>query len=277
MMVGMRLHRVSLLFLCLLLFCRIGSSVAVAQKTESELVASYAGKTVFLRGLWEGGRFHFRADGQPEKSYRAGSFSRSSMVVQSVKMDAHGVRIEGHRRVMIFDKDGHPEESPKGINVKAGNVRIDIDGVSGEDYGPALAAVLAPDLKALAPSLPEIWQKWVHKEIARSQPGIPTVGSPGSKANPGTKRGVTPPKVLFAPDPEFSEEARQQKFSGDVQVSLLVDEQGKPQGISIERPAGLGLDEKAVEAVSRYRFHPAMRNGVPVAFNLYIDVNFQIF
>ena len=88
---------------------------------------------------------------------------------------------------------------------------------------------------------------------------------------------VRAPMLTYSVDPEFSEEARKAKFSGNVQVALVVDEQGRPKSIRVERGVGMGLDEKAVEAVRQYKFKPAMKDGHPVPVELYIEVNFQIF
>ena len=88
---------------------------------------------------------------------------------------------------------------------------------------------------------------------------------------------VRPPSVLYSVEPEFSEEARKAKFSGNVQVYLWVDENGLPSHVRVVRGVGMGLDEKAIEAVRQYKFKPAMMNGKPVKVDLYIDVNFQIF
>jgi protein TonB len=105
---------------------------------------------------------------------------------------------------------------------------------------------------------------------------------PGSGGNTGggvfhIGGGVTKPEVLYSPEPEFSEEARKAKFSGNVQVYLWVDESGNPSHIRVVRGIGMGLDEKAIEAVRQYKFRPAMKDGKPVKVDLYIDVNFQIF
>jgi protein TonB len=85
------------------------------------------------------------------------------------------------------------------------------------------------------------------------------------------------PKLIYRVDPDFSEEARKAKFSGDVQVYLIVDEKGLPTHVRVVRGAGMGLDEKAVEAVRQYRFKPAMQDGKPVKVDLYINVTFEIF
>jgi protein TonB len=89
--------------------------------------------------------------------------------------------------------------------------------------------------------------------------------------------GVRAPVVLSRVDPEFSEEARRQKFSGNVLVGLIVDEQGNPSHVRVLRGAGLGLDEKAVEAVRQYRFRPATKDGRPVKVELSVEVWFEIY
>jgi protein TonB len=105
---------------------------------------------------------------------------------------------------------------------------------------------------------------------------------PGSGGNygGGLKRiggGVSRPELLFQVDPEFSEEARKAKFMGTVLVDLIVDTQGRPQNVHVVRGVGMGLDEKAVEAVRQYKFKPAMESGKPVPVEMNVEVNFQIF
>jgi protein TonB len=89
--------------------------------------------------------------------------------------------------------------------------------------------------------------------------------------------GVSPPQVLFAPEPEFSEEARKAKVAGNVLVYLQVDTNGRPMNVRVLRGIGMGLDQKALEAVRQYKFKPAMENGHPVIVEMNVEVNFQIF
>ncbi len=105
---------------------------------------------------------------------------------------------------------------------------------------------------------------------------------PGASGNMGggLRRiggGVSAPVVLFAPEPEFSEEARKAKAAGNVLVYLQVDAQGRPTHVHVLRGIGLGLDEKAVEAVRQYKFRPALEDGKPVPVEMNVEVNFQIF
>jgi protein TonB len=116
--------------------------------------------------------------------------------------------------------------------------------------------------------------------------GIGPGDGPGMGPGSGGNRGgglrhvggsVSMPEVLYSVEPEFSEEARKAKTSGDVSVYLWVDERGNPTHVRVVRGMGMGLDEKAIEAVKQYRFKPAMENGKPVAVEMYVVVNFQIF
>ncbi|MGD0520687.1 MAG: energy transducer TonB [Terracidiphilus sp.] len=88
---------------------------------------------------------------------------------------------------------------------------------------------------------------------------------------------VTAPVPLSYPEAEFSDEARRAKYSGICLISLIVDTQGMPQNVHVERALGMGLDEKAIEAVRQYRFRPAMKNGVPVPVEIKVEVNFRLY
>ena len=88
--------------------------------------------------------------------------------------------------------------------------------------------------------------------------------------------GVSEPQVLFAPDPTFTEEARQAKVAGKVVVYLQVNPDGHPMHVKVIRGLGMGLDEKAIEAVRQYKFKPALKDGHPVTVEMNVEVNFQI-
>jgi len=88
---------------------------------------------------------------------------------------------------------------------------------------------------------------------------------------------VSAPVVTYTVVPDYSEEARKAKFMGVVLVNMIVDQYGRPQNVHVLRGVGMGLDEKAVEAVKQYRFNPAMEDGEPVPVSLNVEVNFQIF
>lgn len=105
---------------------------------------------------------------------------------------------------------------------------------------------------------------------------------PGSGGNTGggvrqVGGGVSAPQLVYKVEAEFSEEARKAKVSGNVVVGLIVDEKGNAIRVHVVRGLGMGLDEKAVEAVRQFKFKPAMENGKPVKVEVNVEVNFQIF
>ncbi len=100
--------------------------------------------------------------------------------------------------------------------------------------------------------------------------------------------GVSAPKLIFAPDPEFTDKARRKKLDGTVVMSLTVDAAGKAQDVRVSRslaegvskklrPIALGLDDCAVKAVKEYRFEPAEFQGKPVPVEIAVEVNYRIY
>jgi periplasmic protein TonB len=89
--------------------------------------------------------------------------------------------------------------------------------------------------------------------------------------------GVSAPKAIYAPDPEYSEEARKAKYQGVCVLSLIVGQDGKPHDIRVFRSLGLGLDEKAIEAVNQWKFEPAQKDGKPVAVAINVEVTFRLY
>src|SRR3977135_1018795 len=60
--------------------------------------------------------------------------------------------------------------------------------------------------------------------------------------------GVSAPRVMYGPAPEYSEEARAAAYQGTCVLWLVVGVDGRPRDIKFARRAGMGLDEKAIEA-----------------------------
>jgi protein TonB len=86
----------------------------------------------------------------------------------------------------------------------------------------------------------------------------------------------TAPVVLFQVEPEFSEDARKAKLQGVVMLYAEVDTNGRLRNIRVTRGLGLGLEEKAIEAVKQWRFRPGTRDGKPVVAPASIEVNFHL-
>jgi TonB family protein len=108
-------------------------------------------------------------------------------------------------------------------------------------------------------------------------PPMEAVLTPGAISPLKIVKGVTPPVPLNNIEAEFSDEARRAGFQGVVVVSIIVDAQGMPHNPRVMRSVGMGLDEKAIEAVKKYRFKPAMKDGMPVPVMINVEINFRLY
>jgi TonB family protein len=109
----------------------------------------------------------------------------------------------------------------------------------------------------------------------------------GTGAGPGTSGGyggglmsvgdgVSAPQVIHSVEPEFTDDARRANYQGSVSIKLIVDSQGIPQDVRLASHLGMGLEEKAIEAVKQYRFKPAVYQGHAVAVQIVVDVDFHL-
>ena len=89
--------------------------------------------------------------------------------------------------------------------------------------------------------------------------------------------GVSAPRAIFQPDPEYSEEARKAKYQGTVTLIVIVGADGRPHEMRVSRSLGLGLDEKVLEAVRTWRFEPARKDGQPVSVQIAVEVTFRLY
>jgi TonB family protein len=88
--------------------------------------------------------------------------------------------------------------------------------------------------------------------------------------------GVTSPELVSKVEPEYSEEARKAKYSGTVLLSVVVNTDGMAEEIQVVKSLGMGLDEKAIEAVRKWRFKPGRNKGAAVKVRAQIEVNFNL-
>lgn len=89
--------------------------------------------------------------------------------------------------------------------------------------------------------------------------------------------GVSPPRPIFTPEPEFSEEARKAKFQGVVVLTIIVGTDGRVHSPRVARSLGMGLDEKAIETVKIWKFDPSKKDGRAVAVEMNVEVGFNLY
>jgi periplasmic protein TonB len=193
-------------------------------------------------------------------------------------------------------------EAPKGRLPKAAPQQITPPSIVVHNEHPKLAVeptVVAPPQIQMAAAMPNIGNP--------AAPAMPTVASNGTGsgagigsgsgggigkgAGPGVGEGhgggigggayrvggsVLAPKALSTPDPEYTEQAREAKLQGMCVLRLIVGPDGKPRDIHVVRSLGMGLDEKAIAAVSQWAFAPATKDGLPVPVQISVQVMFRL-
>ena len=92
-----------------------------------------------------------------------------------------------------------------------------------------------------------------------------------------TGKGVSIPHATYQPPAEYSDQARKRKIQGIVMLSAVVTSTGDVTDIRVTKSMGYGLDEKAVEALRRWKFLPSMKDGKPVSVEITIEQNFHLY
>jgi len=267
---------------CRLLLVLAATTPLHAQSTVDELQTRLLSKPLYLRGFWKSDKLAFDSTGKLQGDSETLPFTLSGIEITKVDLEPKTLILEGLRVAIVFDR-----YTPQRIVLQAGSpeskhdeqMHIEIEAPPGGDYASVLDAIFTDDLASFVPSLPTAWQNYASKNLLHGSPSSdPKTEQPARP--PGMKRiggGVLPPRVLQTVEPQFDEYARATKIAGRCLISLVVGSDGTLSQLSIVRPAGAGLDEKALEAVQRYVFSPATEDGKPVAVAVNIEVNFQIF
>src|SRR5579864_6738690 len=105
------------------------------------------------------------------------------------------------------------------------------------------------------------------------QNGVEQPSLPAGVYRPGAD--IRAPVVVAKPKPEYSQEARLAKLEGSVPLAFIVAKDGEVREIRVERSLGLGLDEKAIENVSEWKFDPGTKAGSPVDVQVHGEVFFR--
>lgn len=158
--------------------------------------------------------------------------------------------------------------------------------------------IVPPDIKVAMNTMPDLGDPKSSATIPSNGPGAsggmgngadggvgPGHGrgvGPGDEAGRGGDafrmgKGVTPPRVVYQIDPEFSEEARKAKYQGSCVLGLIVDASGRPTKIRVLNALGMGLDEKAIESVKNWKFEPGKKDGRDVAVEIAVEVDFHLY
>lgn len=277
--------------------CAVLAYACVAFCGDVALPDELVKHTVVVRGYYVGSDLRFDQNGQLTSSAITGfGQSDARLYVDKVESASGRLIIEGTRTFPIYNqKLGKFQLTSTGEKVK-----IEVALPPGNNDSAAVHQLLAKVLL----TAPELENKCTPEEQARFQDltdfpkdrqktdrakkdsDLPEAASlselPAYCFPTGEKaycvgHGLKPPRALSTADPAYPEAARHDRIEGTVTLLLIVDQQGRPCTIYVVRSAGSGLDEKAIEAIQKWRFQPATFQGNPVAAAINVQINFKLF
>jgi len=278
------------------LFLLLAASTAFAadQSIESALNNQYSGKTLALLHPIDKSSQVYDADGNVLKGGQEGSWTLFGRVlVKKVRVEKTSVLIEGQRLAYVQGRhDFSPARSGGKLKVQINFTKAP---ASADEANALLGHVFALTDEDAIKAAPRFWQKYLSAQLLHTPLSHSSVDPAGEKPKglriveidpagamrPETRvqlrKGVTPPRPLFTPEPEYAEAARQQRYQGLLVLEIIVDSAGKVRAPIILRPLGMGLDENAVNMVLTWRFDPAKVDGKPVAVAMNIEVAFNLY
>jgi len=272
-------------------------------EVEKGLKQRYEGKAILLRHFYRENQLHYTPDGELIGLGQAGPWTLSRIEIKRIKLTPSALVLEGNRVADYYD-----HETKAFVKMRtAKSVRIDVqvgtNGVGALDE--AMKKVFLETSEELLTDLPSYWVAFLKGEghgpstrfpIANqplaqrdfSQSPLPASPSNSGPPTPSNGSGLPPgvfkvggkisaPRVTYSPDPSYEPLAQEAKFQGTTVLWVVVDEQGRAAEIRLSEPLGFGLDERAVDAVKTWRFQPAKRDGIPVAVQINIEVNFRLY
>jgi TonB family protein len=284
-----------------------------ASELEQHLRYQYKGKTLLLRNFYAGNSLRYDASGQLSRSAASGDWTVNAVIqVEDVKVSSHRLTIQARRLHMGWMRDVgfSPVPDPAGKAGKdyedARKLRIEADvspsEVTADSAEALLARIFLTPQDHFAELVPDYWKPCVRAGLTGKDskkysgchfsaeflavPGVaPEQKSELAEATSPSAaeevfhvgKGQSPPKPIHAPDPQFSEEARQAKYQGIVTLMLVVDKTGGVRNIRIVSPLGCGLDRRAVEIVGTWKFNPSTKDGEPVDVEIAVETDFHLY
>ena len=111
--------------------------------------------------------------------------------------------------------------------------------------------------------------------VAQDKAAAPSPGDdvPMFKMGPG----MTAPKGVYTPSPEYSEKARKKKLNGTALLTIVVNSDGTVRDAVITRSLEPSLDKEAIKAVSKWKFEPATKDGTPITVRVAVEVSFHLY
>lgn len=243
--------------------------------TALEGAEAMVGRAMILRGFYGAGDLTFDATGHIKGEPKLVDWTLAGANIEKVtRKNAGELELVGVRVAMRYNPDQHiferhPQKDQKLKILLA--VNPDGHGLQG-----ALAIMFSVGIDpALQRAMPAYWRHYFSATLV--WPNDDLDGQTIIPANAPVGGGLEIPVPEKKPEPEFTSEALQDKVKGLVQVKMVVGTDGLPRRITIRQPLGYGLDARVVKNIGRYRFKPGMKDGKPVAVEVVVNQQFDMY
>jgi TonB family protein len=266
-------------FVVFLLFCAL--SPAQDLKSIEKDLSALKGKYLVLREAYDESQPSFDEQGQHKGKAAPAPVSLNGVfVVTSLKVRAAQLEIKGERASLFIDKRSRTVQGVRtGEEIK---VRIDsAAGFASLDQAKSSLERVFHDASYLDLLRSTYWKQLLpegkdyDEARKKGQPiGILIGNRPVYSVSPGT---IEPPRPVFTPDPEYSQDAREKKVTGTSVWRLYLNERGQPEILEMGTSLEKTLDLRAVDALRRWRFKPATKSGIPVACRVDVEVSFRLY
>jgi TonB family protein len=260
---------------------QVASPVQPAAPTDPVLIIAETliGKALFLRNFYADNSLTYNAGGQLEGDSKPIDWTLAAVnILKATRPTPDEIELEGVRAAIRYNPDAH-EFQRHALNDQKIKLLVQLDpnpAAQLTQLRSAFAAIFSIGIDpALQRSMPPLWRHYFDPGLAWPANVLGTATIYQLLGQPDQPKDIIPPSVASKVDPEFTTAARVDKVNGVVVLRLVIDAQGVPQRIVVIRPLGYGLDERAAEALAKWRYNPAVRGDQPVAAAIQININFN--
>jgi len=274
------------------LLCVATARADTPDQVRQELVRTLIRHTIYVRQAYQASYLRFDEQGKLLNHVEPGSWTDTGAIYPTkIEMSSTGLlHIEAQRVAVAFDQTKatwqtiRRESVPVVVEVQFSQATLTV-----ESAQRTINAVFAKSLEELTPALPKHWQPCTsgvlqHDPVRRGRVFCfdknvtPDMVSHAPVATDAIREtgSVSPARPVEAPIPKFTDVARELRFNGSSILWVVLNEMGRAEQIYVVSPAGYGLDDEAVKAISKWEFSPAVLNGKPVRVQTIIEVNFKV-
>lgn len=240
----------------------------------NHLNSAYKGKILLLRNFYSGEHLIYDQGGALQSTANSGPWTLAGVEIKGIGVTADKILVIGNRMGTLYKQE-------KPTSSKVGTLKIEISRAASEEntFAAADAAfkkIFIDPTEDLRPMLPEFWRPYLSGSDFQSRHAAwqaTLEKRPVTALKVGD--GATPPRAVYAPDPQYSKEAASRHIEGTAILNTVVEPTGVVGEVSISQPLGMGLDEQAIVMLQKWRFSPATKDGHPVPAHIEIEVTFR--